>query len=321
MKYGIMTLMLFCMTGSAFGQGNFGGYPTSVTNTEVGTDERTYHRHNENLETQTGEEVEYVTAGSTMRYFVMPNQTANPEYDQGDPFDFTKLLSTFTWSWDNTALGTISPLPGTRTSSPFISVQFNNASYPGLAFNNPVSGVLNVLEVPDQTQVNACTDANALTEMPVSVIPRPQTGFVANSTAPNTGLFYDSECIVTLPSSGFSITLPITVTTADVISTNPDVKITYDVAIDGGATIITNGVYSLPNNAQTELVIPVPDANIGYNRYVITITDITDRISRKSFVPVPGDIITAGGANVYTWEVMEPVRTGPIFRIPNLNNL
>jgi hypothetical protein len=310
MKYGIIAVMLLGMTGIAFGQHN------SVT--APAPDSREYVQHNDQLENDPGEDVDYVTEGSTMRYFVMPNAVANPDYNPSTPFVFTNVLSSFTWSWSsdggNTALGTINPVSTPPVTSPFISVLFDNATPTFIA---PVPGQLTVLEVPDGTQVNACTDADALTVMDIAVIPKPQIGFVANTVTPNAGEFYDFECLVTLPTSGFEITVPIDVTTANVISTNPSVEITYSVAIEGGATILTNEVYILPNNAQSALVIPVPDANIGYNKYVITITDITDRISRKSFVAVPGVIITAGGANVFTWEVMEPVKTGPIFRIPN----
>ena len=314
LKYGIIVVMLMGMSSVVFGQEH------NSTNyaDDVDLEGRTYDRHHGDggLEETTGEDVEYVTEGSTMRYFVMPNPLANPDYDQSNPFVFDDIFSTFNWTWNTTVAVPfanptfINPITANGNTSPFVSITFGAVA----ADIGDNTNTLSVLEIPDVTQANACPNGGVPTEMTVIVIQKPQIGFNANTVAPNIGEYYNYQCLGTLPTENFSITFPITLAEyVPVGAANVEVKFSLS---RGTTPIYIDRVQALADDATT-LVVPIPDDQIAHGEYVITISEITDRISRKA-VTFNNGVITAN-AGTYTWEVMRPVETGPIYRVPNIN--
>jgi hypothetical protein len=139
----------------------------------------------------------------------------------------------------------------------------------------------------------------------VAVIRKPEIGF-----SPNGSVYRDSACYTQAQvDAGISRQLAMSV-----ITQSSHVWVDYTVTKDGSPVS--------PSLDGTN--VPVVGGNINltfpdYGRYVITITKVTDRVSRKSTDasgnPILGDLTSAGIKFAYS--VMKPVQTGPIYRIPN----
>ena len=314
LKYGIIVVMLMGMNSVAFGQ----------VADPSGTPGRVYQSQ-EALASgpnSANETIEYVTETSTMRYFVFPNTVANPEYVQSSPFVFTDVLSTFNWSWGPTAatpFNAITAVPSTANASgtsPFVTTTFGELS--DIPANN--TNTLKVFEVPDPDEVSACGGEDLGSSFTVEVIQKPGILFDEDEYDG----FEHNVCLTLEELESFtSITFPISVDWAyDAIGTitQAAIEVKFSVAYvdqygNNPDDIHVDKVQLL--TSASELVVPIDDAD--YGKYTITIHDVTDRISRKSFIAVPG-VITSG-ADEFTWEVMQPVKTGPIYRVPNMNSI
>ncbi|MDR1154107.1 MAG: hypothetical protein LBL04_05300 [Bacteroidales bacterium] len=247
-------------------------------------DSKDYYQHGYNKDGGPGlpQEVrDSVTVTSTVKYFVLPDPAVSPEYKYDTPsntVDFSKVNSTFAWSLINsrgTAAGT----------TPIVSVTWNTTG-------------IDSLKVKETPKTGTC--AGKETTIPVAVIAKPEIGF-----NPNGGLYSDGACYAqTQVTAGIDYPFAVTLTTQ-----SSQVLVDYTVTKDGTDYSPLNG---------TDVPVSVTGGNItlhftDYGKYVITVTKVTDRVSRKSEVE---GVITPAGKQ-FEYDVMKPVQTGPIYRIPN----
>ena len=270
-------VLLLCSAGVAYGQSP----PNSVT-----MDSKDYYRHGYNSVTggvtpQAAEIRDSVTITSVMKYFVLPDPTVSPDYSTSDLLNFTDVNSTFQWSLTNDP-STIGTTDGSTT--PVVTVTWSSLGV----------DTLKALEVP--TWSAAC--AGTGTEIPVAVIEKPTIAF-----SPRNSVYADSACYTQAQVDlGVSITFDMSVFTRSWL-----VEVDYEVTRNGSAySSLDDTAVSIVDD---EITITFPD----YGRYEITLTKVTDNISRKS--SVDGDITAVG--EKFTYVVMPPVETGPIYRLPN----
>jgi hypothetical protein len=252
------------------------------------------------------EERDSVTVTSQMRYFVLPDINVSPNwYDANKEIksvtNTSDLNSTFSWTLKNTL--------GTTNSSTTPIVIINWGSTAGI-------DSIKVKETP-KAGVPACE--GKVTSIPVAVIPLPTITF----TQVGTPLDYkDGACYKQSEvTAGISYPFPITVT-----SRSSQIKVDYSIVftpLNGTAQLaipVTDVAVTLSGGTGT-IPISLQNGSNLYGSYEITITKITDRIARKSGVASTGsDLLTAGGSATFTYTVMKPVETGPIYRLPNNGN-
>jgi hypothetical protein len=163
----------------------------------------------------------------------------------------------------------------------------------------PGTGILKAQEKPK----NQASCEGGFTEIPVVVIAKPTITF--NQTG--TPLAYRDSICKTVAEIGSGITygFPVTVETS-----SSQVLINYTMVFtpEGGVTSTSTSATDVPVSGGTISSIIMP----AHGTYVITIDKVTDRVSRKSSV---NGVVLAG--NTFTYKVMSPVQTGPIYRIPN----
>ncbi len=291
LKYCTAILLLFVAVG-AYGQ-----------TTNVSIDSKTYYQHGYN---STGgpnlpqEARDSVTVGSVIKYFVLPSSEANPLFNVANPTDFTNVTSVFNWGFRRSggaALGSITP--STPTNQPIISITWGN-SY----------GAVDTIRVVENP-ANGCPGSE--TKIPVEIIAKPSITFRQVGSP----LDYKKDTCVTQAQVTATITynFPVAITSA----VKPDAKVwvNYTVTKDGVAAPTLNGTNVALTMSSTTLGT-FPIAFNAYGKYEVTITQITDRISRKSSVLVNGDIATGTGQSaLFTFSIIKPVETGPIYRLPN----
>ena len=252
---------------------------------KVAIDSKDYYRHGYNKDggpfDPGREERDSVTITSTMTYFVLPDPAISPSYNvTTSPKDFTNVNSTFTWTIEN-SFGT-----GTSTT-PIIVINWTKTGI----------DTVKVKEVP-KANGGACGGNDQ--EMPVVVIPKPVITFnqVGTPAAYADGACYTQAQVTAKVTYNF----PVTATTS-----SSQVWVDFTVTKDG------NPVSALAGNDVPVVSGTFPLEFDDYGKYEVTITKVTDRISRKS--QVVGDI-TAAGAK-FTYNVIRPAQTGPMYRIPN----
>jgi len=278
-KYSI--ILMFCSAGIAYGQ-------TQPVSVEIGGKDHYRHGYNsigggETLQNPGWEERDSVTVSSEMRYFVLPSEIANPGYSWSTPMTLTNVISTFTWSFgETTPRGAVIAGSG----EPLITVKWNTLG----------AETLSVLEVPDET-VAACSDGTPTT-IPVVVIPKPTIAFAPNAQTP---LYADEACEL-IQAGAFPVTINMNVSTE-----STQVEVSYTVTRNGEAYSTLNGTDIRVVNSGITITFP------DYGLYEITLTDVSDRVSRKS--SVEGDIVTLG--KIFTFNLTRPIQTGPIYRLPN----
>ncbi len=236
------------------------------------------HGTNSSGVTVASENVDSVTVGSTMRYFVMPDPVANPGYDFSTSPG--SLVSTFDW-WTNNGVTVTN-----NTAENDVNIQWTSTG----------SDVINV------TELGASCNGLDTTTINVSVISVPVAGF-------NHGTYADDICTTT-PSS-VSYDFPVSLST-DVIS--GDIRVHLTVVNTTTSTTIFDGDIDL---ADTDTEIKVGDGTHGtfddYGAITVTMTSVSDRISRKSSV---SGTLTAS-ADVFTYTIVRPPSTGTIYHLPN----
>ena len=288
---GTLTLGVLMMTNNAFGQA-----PADVT---IGTTKYFEHGRNSAGATTASENTDSVTMGSTMTYFVLPDPTFNATwYSNGGTATANisnpaGITSAFDWTVTPTGggAGSIS-----NTATPIIKT-----------INWTAAGTANI-EVQEKPTSLACIGSPTI--IPVQIIPKPTITFNQGPAYSDAACHPESE----KTGGGFVYPFPITVTSA--VAGKEDVLVSYTVTKDGtpdgalsGTDIpVANGTGSLTNT------IKFPD----YGVYVITITKLTDRISRKSGDTGTSGMITVGGSATFTYNVMKPVQTGPVYHLPNM---
>ena len=280
-KYSIV--IFFFTAGVAYGQ-------TTPPN-KVVVDAKDYYQHGYNSSggPNLPQEVrDSVTVTSVIKYFVLPDPTVSPNYKYDTPantVDFSQVNSTFTWSLKN--------LLGVTNSSttPIVTVTWGNTA-----------GIDSVKVTEVANSNSSCTGPG--TTIPVAVINKPTIVF-----NPKNALYADSAChTLTEVTTGVQYQFGVTATTQ-----SSQIWVDYTVTKDGVAQSALNGTNVLVTGGQITLTFN------DYGLYEVTLTKVTDRVSRKSTDasgnPITGEIASAGAK--FKYHVMRPVQTGPIYRIPN----
>ena len=300
LKYIIPLLLLL---SAAYGQtATTPTVPASVT-----IDSKTYYRDGynstDNGETpQTREAVDSVTVTSAMKYFVLPDPSVSPSYNVSTltDLDFDDVNSIFVWELDPAlTIGSFTGVPDPDNEKPLIEVSWHSTG----------TAILKVQETPTGP---TCPSEPATVN--VTVIPKPVIAF----NPVNVDKYVRGDCYESLDTPA-EVAFDMNVETQ-----SAQIEVSYTVVqmADEDATPVTsNGAnikvaYNATNQKYT-LTIEFTE----YGIYDITLNTVTDRIARKSNV-LDGVIGTEGpeGTTVGTtfrYVVKRPVRTGPIYRVPN----
>lgn len=245
------------------------------------------HGNNSSGTTTAAENIDSVSVGSTIDYFVMPDANLNPSYDfSTDPT--ANLNSTFNWSSDGGQTVTTK----TGMGSNYVEVDWDATTGTGSY----------TLEVTEQSG-GACVDATP-TQISVAVIGLPTAAF-DNSVY---GGYTSSVCSNDPTAETFNF--PISLST-EVI--DGDVEFTYSMTNTTTGTVVTAGTALNLDESNTTFTFNSFPAE--YGDYEVTITAISDRISTKS--GVAGDINT-GVSDVFTYTISRTPETGVIYHVPNL---
>ncbi len=226
-----------------------------------------------------------VTISSVVKYFVLPDPTISPNYkytSQAEIMTVSNLNSTFGWSlYQGTTLGTLS-----SSTTNIIEV-----TWKGIGIDS-----VKVKETPKVS--TSC--AGKETVIPVAVIDKPTFTF---GVGPGTTSYVDGGCF-TKDEIDAKVSYPFPINTS---STSSQLIITYSIKKDG-ADMLTNQTMSVAKGNSS-----VSFEFSDYGVYEITISNISDRISRKSVVD--GEVAVAGAK--FTYNVLKQATTGPIYRLPN----
>ena len=296
---GTLTIGVLMMTNNGFGQTP----PTNVT-IGAGADAKTYYHHGFNANgtnsfdetgkavVKDGEAVDSVTVGSTMTYFVLPDPTFNATWranfasNPANISSTTGLHSAFDW--------TVTPAAGSDVSSTATPI-IKTINWKALG-----TASIKVQEMPKLS--DECIGAP--TVIPVQIIPKPTITFDEVNSA-----YSHAACYADL--TGVVYPFPVTITSA--VKGKTEAMVSYKVTInDGSESIVPDVPVVIGTGGVGTIDVPFTD----YGEYVITITKLTDRISRKS--GDAGTDLLAGGSATFTYTVMKPVQTGPVYHLPNI---
>jgi len=281
------------------------GQTTPPTSVVIEGNNYYQHGHNKDGANQPQEARDSVTVTSVIKYFVLPDPGGSPNYNPANAVNFSDVNSTFTWSLGSRSSPSAFPALGTTNGSttPLVEITWGN-----------VAGIdsIWVREIP----ITNASCAGAGNTIPVAVINKPNISFT-----PDDGIYADSACYtLTEVTAGVTYNFDMTVTTQ-----SSQIWVDYTVTKNGVAVPSLDGedvpLTNIVRDSGSGLIIggTIPLIFNDYGVYEVTITKVTDRVSRKS-TDAAGDwilgTITSAGAK-FTYSVMLPVRTGPIFRIPN----
>jgi hypothetical protein len=270
------SILAFIATANLWGQ-------TPPDKVEIsGTD---YYRHEYNASGhEPAREVrDSVTVTSVMTYFALPDRSLSPDYDyttSAGIHDFTKLNTTFAWSLHN-AYGTV----------PSIAVAIVDIAWHTVG--------IDTLKVREIANISASCIGDEV-KIPIAVIARPSIAFDQVS-----GQYSLVDCVPGVTNTNIhSHSFMVTTTTS-----SSQLVVTYNLEITKGASTTTSsGIANISGGGAFTI-----DFN-DYAVYEITITAITDRISRKSNV----DGVMIPNADKFTYTLVKPAETGPIYHIPNM---
>ncbi|MDR1672133.1 MAG: hypothetical protein LBS09_01520 [Bacteroidales bacterium] len=304
----IFAVMLLIVTVQVRAQ----NYPPQKVTTP--SDTRDYYRHGSNKTDPTSTDIpqelrDSVTITSTQSYFVLPDTSISPNWYNTDETikdisNTSNLNSTFTWSLENhfgALFGSSTTYTETGRVSPILQIQWGATTG---------SDILRMREVP---KTNTACIIGTGTAITIDVIAKPIITFdqVGNPLAYAAGGCY-TQAEVT---AGVVYNFPVTVTTA--VPKQAQIKIDYTVTRmpgeSSGAMPSNGNDVSITVDASGKATFPLEF--LSYGVYKITLTDVTDRISRKSQVAVAGVIVSAGSEFIFS--VLRPAETGPIYRLPN----
>ena len=234
------------------------------------------HGDNSSGTTVASENIDSITVGGTIRYVVEPDATANPAYNFATMSG--TLASSFAWTVP-AGIGTITGAPDTDND---ITIT---------AAGSAATGQITVVETS-----SAGCGSGTTTAIDVEVIGLPTADFSSTT---------DNLCTNDLTTVSYN--LPVTLTTAE---KNGNIRVI--ISMDGPATaaIYTN-TFDIKENATT-LNIPAGQFDDGYGDYVVTITEVSDRILRKSGL-TSGTISTSQ----FTYTINRTPTTGVIYHLPN----
>lgn len=226
------------------------------------------------------ENVDSVTVNAAINYFVMPDAAISPSYDYAtDPI--ANLNSSFDWTATNG-----SP---TITDNNAGWVGANNSNYVNIEWGSTGSYQVKVSEIARSGSCSGDT-----TTIDVNVINAPTAAFNGVS---------DAVCNASPVTVSYTFTVDLT---TDVISNN--IRLAIDVDGPSTADIYTT-TYDLTEGTVT-FDIPAGNFDDGFGDYVVTITEVSDRISRKSG-------LTIDPAQSFTLTINPLPSTGTIYHLPN----
>jgi hypothetical protein len=238
------------------------------------------HGNNSSGNPSAGETIDSVTIGATMDYFVMPDPNVNPGYDYlTNPL--TNLLSTFNWA---ATTGSTSITPHTSGVTPI-------PNYVAILWSN-TTGNYNV--VVTETSSAGCAAA-APTSIPVTLINKPTAQFTSTSA---------SVCSSNPATVSYNFPFTLTTDVADGF-----IRVHLNIVNTTTSTTLFNSDVDLNKISATSYTFSAFD---NYGVITATITQVNDRISRKSNV-----LGLIGANNVFTFTINRIPVTGNIYHVPN----
>lgn len=262
------------------------------------------------------ENPDLITNGTKVPYLVIPDATLNPTWSAAAALDATVttgITSTFTWTVTG-AFGALNAAP--VNTGHYIHVDVTAAA-----------GTLGTLNVKEQGAVG-CPDITG-TNISIKVVAKPAATALAVSdgVAPNVSI-----CV-----SGTNGSLNVAFPTFTATKTyDASIDATGDPLIMVKATLVFNDfVLGTPTTLFTDQLLNV-DATTGaisnadiatksaltdfdkWGSYVLTITQISDKISRKDLNAAAG-YFNINGVTGYaaTYTVLKTAQTGAIYHLPN----
>ena len=242
-----------------------------------------------------GEAVDFVTTGSVMKYYVLPDATANP----GFVAPFTNLVSTFTWTTNTPT--------GTAVGAIAIVVAANHENYKQVTWSGLGNINLNVVE----NSAGGCVSGTSTTTA-VTIIKAPTAEFSAASAV--------SRCISGTDGSLTQNLTAVPFLYASDVTATRNLKVTYDITCsNAGFTAVTGTAVNAVDGGAGSGTFDISQTLTHFGTYTITMTAVNDRISTKSAVNgAPADVNAAGGTqSTYTLIISRTPITGPMYHISN----
>jgi hypothetical protein len=236
------------------------------------------------------EATDSVTIGGTTEYFVMPDATLNAGYNYSvNPL--TNLNSTFDWT-GTTGQSTITYKKSGPTDIPnYVQILWGNTT-----------GLFQV-SVAEQASAG-CADPSPTT-IPVRLVVKPTLTYPAAGGT-------QSFCSTAADGSTNITPVPLAVNFTSGAGGNFAVKLKYTITSVSHGAIATNVSADVTAATSTTGTFSLAAPLNFYDTYTITLTEVTDRISRKS------NVINAPSGNLtYTVVVNRTPNTGTIYHVPN----
>jgi hypothetical protein len=248
------------------------------------------HGNNSSGVPSANEATDSVSIGGTLDYFVMPDATVNPGYNYSVS-PLTNLTSTFNWT-GTTGQSSITYKKSGPTDIP---------NYVQIVWGN-VAGLYQV-SVAEQAAAG-CLDPTP-TIIPVRLIGLPTLTFpVAGGN--------QSFCSTAADGSTNIAVTPLTVNFTSSVSGNKLIQLRYTITSTSHGTVATNVLASVTATSATTGTFSIASPLNNYDTYTITLTEVTDRIARKS------NVVAAPSGNLtYTVTVNRTPTTGTIYHVPN----
>lgn len=236
------------------------------------------------------ENTDSVTAGGTLEYFVMPDATLNAGYNYATN-PLTGLTSTFDWS-GTTGQSSITYKKSGATDIPnYVSILWGSTT-----------GTYQV-SVAEQAAAG-CADPTP-TVIPVQIIAKPTLTYPAAGGS-------QSFCSTAADGSTNINPAAMTVNFTSQVSGKRDMQLRYTITSVGHGTVATNVLASITETSATTGTFTLASPLNNYDTYTITLTEVTDRIARKSNVTG-----SPSGNLTYTVIINRTPSTGTIYHVPN----
>jgi hypothetical protein len=248
------------------------------------------HGNNSSGVPSANETVDSVTIGGTLDYFVMPDPALNPGYNYSvNPL--TNLTSTFDWT-GTTGQSSVTYKKSGPTDIP---------NYVQIVWGN-VAGLFQI-SVAEQAAAG-CADPTPTT-VPVRLIGLPTLTYpVAGGNQAYCSTAADGSTNITVT--------PLTVNFTSSVSGNKLIQLRYTITSTSHGTVATNVLTSVTATSATTGTFSIASPLNFYDSYTITLTEVTDRIARKS------NVVGAPSGNLtYTVNVNRTPSTGTIYHVPN----
>ncbi|MFN8207169.1 MAG: hypothetical protein U0T82_07145 [Bacteroidales bacterium] len=248
------------------------------------------HGNNSSGVPSADEAVDSVTIGGTLDYFVMPDATINPGYNYSvNPL--TNLTSTFDWSGTTGNTSLLYKKSGPTDIPNYVQIVWGN-----------IAGLYQV-SVAEQAAAG-CADPTP-TIIPIRLIGLPTLTYpVAGGN--------QAYCSTSADGSTNIAVSPLTVNFSSSVSGNKLIQLRYTITSTSHGTIASNVLATVTATSATAGTFSIASALNYYDSYTITLTEVTDRIARKSNVTgAPSGNLT------YTVYVNKAPNTGIIYHLPN----